>query len=143
MSVTSIRVGRITVPPDELQWRFDTSGGPGGQHANKSATRVELSWDLGASTTVPDDLRKRMLSRLGSRAANGVVTVTAGDTRSQWRNRAIARHRMEEILTDAMRIDPHRIPTGMPSAARRRRLERKRRRAEIKKGRRAPGEDGG
>jgi ribosome-associated protein len=79
-----------------------------------------------------------MLARLGPRAAQGVVTVIAGDTRSQWRNRAIARHRMEETLIDAMRIDPDRIPTGVPSAARRRRLERKRRRAEVKRLRRDP-----
>ncbi len=141
MSGTSIHFGRNTVPPEELQWRFDTSGGPGGQHANKAATRVELAWDLGATTAIPDDLRTRMLSRLGSRAANGVVTVVAGDTRSQWRNRAIARHRMEEILTDATRIDRHRVPTGVPSGARRRRLERKKRRAETKRGRRAPSGD--
>lgn len=133
--------GRFVVPAEELRWRFDTSGGPGGQHASKAATRVELSWDLAAGAAVPDALRAHMLDRLGPRAPHGVVTVIAGDTRSQWRNRAIARHRMEEILTDATWVDPDRIPTGIPSAARRRRLDRKRRRAETKQLRRAPEQD--
>ncbi|HLE39731.1 MAG TPA: alternative ribosome rescue aminoacyl-tRNA hydrolase ArfB [Acidimicrobiia bacterium] len=139
MTGAPIRIGgRFVISAEELRWRFDTSGGPGGQHANKASTRVELSWDLAASTAIPDGLRRHMLERLGPRAPQGVVTVIAGDTRSQWRNRALARRRMEEILTNAIRVDPDRIPTRVPSSVRRRRLERKRRRAETKQMRREP-----
>ncbi|HEX5630592.1 MAG TPA: aminoacyl-tRNA hydrolase, partial [Acidimicrobiia bacterium] len=54
----------FVIPPDELRWHFDTSGGPGGQHANRSATRVELSWDLSSSAAVPEEVRRRLLERL-------------------------------------------------------------------------------
>jgi ribosome-associated protein len=137
-----IRVSEhLVVPGDELRWRFDTSGGPGGQHANKASTRVELSWELAASEAVSDRLRRRLLERLGKRATGGVVTIIVGDTRSQWRNRSIARHRLEETLVEAMRVDPDRIPTRTPPAARRRRLENKRRRSETKRTRRPPEQD--
>ncbi len=101
-----LSAGRITIPAAELTWRFDTSGGPGGQHANRSATRVELSWDLANSPSVPDDLRSRILKRLGHRAADGVVRVASGESRSQWRNRAIARSRLAEILEEALAPAP-------------------------------------
>ena len=99
-------VGSITIPPGEFEWRFDTSGGPGGQHANRSATRVELSWDLANSPSVPDDLRARLLKRLGHRAADGVVRVASAESRSQWRNRAIARSRLADLLSDALAPPP-------------------------------------
>ena len=139
MSTMPIRIeGHFSIPAEELRWRFDTSGGPGGQHANKASTRVELSWDLGASPAVPEGIRRRLLDRLGTRTPGGVLTVIAADTRSQWRNRSIARHRMAEILTDALRVDPDRIATRLPAGARRRRLERKRMRSETKRMRHAP-----
>ncbi|MBI5157572.1 MAG: aminoacyl-tRNA hydrolase [Acidimicrobiia bacterium] len=137
-----IRVAEhLTVPGDELRWRFDTSGGPGGQHANRSSTRVELSWDLGSTAAVTEPTRRRLLERLGKKAPGGIVTVIAADTRSQWRNRSIARHRMHEVLTEALREDPDRVPTRVPHAARRRRLEGKRRRADLKRSRRMPEQD--
>ena len=127
----------FTIPAAELRWRFDTSGGPGGQHANRSATRAEVSFDLAESPSVPDDLRERMLHRLRT-AAGGVVSVTVDDTRSQWRNRALARRRLAEMLVDAAKTRRRRVAT-MPSAgARRRRLERKRYRAEVKRLRKEP-----
>lgn len=134
-----LSAGRITIPAAELTWRFDTSGGPGGQHANRSATRVELSWDLANSPSVPDDLRSRILKRLGHRAADGVVRVASGESRSQWRNRAIARGRLAEILEEA--LAPPQAPrraTKPSRSAKRRRLEAKRRRSQTKQLRRSP-----
>ncbi len=129
---------RLAVPAGELEWRFDPSGGPGGQHANKAATRAELRFDLAASPSVPDDLRNRMLERLGPRAPGGVVTVTVDESRSQWRNRSIARRRLADLLRSAMQVPRRRRPTAPSRAARRRRLEAKRRRSETKRLRRPP-----
>jgi ribosome-associated protein len=127
-------IGRhFVIPSGELSWRFDPSGGPGGQHANKAATRAEVAWDLGGSPSVPDGLRERMLERLGNRAPGGVVTVSVDDTRSQWRNRVLARRRLAEVLTDAARRPKRRIGTKASRSSQRRRLERKRRRGEVKR----------
>lgn len=131
--------GRFTIPPGELRWRFDPSGGPGGQHANRSSTRVEVSWDIAASPSIPEDLRARALENLGGRAQAGVVTVTVDDTRSQWRNRVLARRRLAELLAAATGPpQAARTPTRPGASARRRRLEAKRRRAEKKRLRRPP-----
>ena len=130
---------RITIPAAELHWRFDPSGGPGGQHANRASTRVELSFDLGSSPSVPTDLRDRMLQRLGNRAPDGVVSVTVDDSRSQWRNRVIARRRLADLLRDAGRPERRARRATRPSrAARQRRLDRKRRRGHLKRMRRRP-----
>ncbi|MEX1207688.1 MAG: alternative ribosome rescue aminoacyl-tRNA hydrolase ArfB [Acidimicrobiia bacterium] len=137
-----ISVGRLfTIPAGELQWRFEPSGGPGGQHANKSSTRAELIWDLAASPSVPEELRDRLISRLGGKAPGGILTVGVDETRSQWRNRSIARRRLAELLTDAAKEPKSRIGTTPSRATKRRRLERKRRRAEIKRMRGPVGED--
>ncbi|HSG79419.1 MAG TPA: alternative ribosome rescue aminoacyl-tRNA hydrolase ArfB [Acidimicrobiia bacterium] len=134
-----LAVGPITIPPAELEWRFDTSGGPGGQHANRSATRVELSWDLAKSPSIDDGVRSRLLKRLGHRAADGVVRVASAESRSQWRNRAIARSRLAGLLADALAPPPAPRKSTKPSrAAKRRRLEAKRRRGETKRLRRSP-----
>ena len=134
-----LAVGHLfTIRADELHWRFDTSGGPGGQHANRSATRAEVSFDLAASPSVPDDLRERMLSRLRTGSAGGVVSVTVDDTRSQWRNRALARRRLAEVLVGAAKTRRRRIATMPSAAARRRRIERKRHRAAVKRLRKGP-----
>lgn len=130
--------GRFSIPAAELEWRFDPSGGPGGQHANRSATRVELTFDVATSASVPEELRPRLLRRLGSRARGGVVTVSVDDTRSQWRNRAIARRRLAEILADALVERRPRLPTKPSPQAAQRRLEAKRRRAEKKRLRKPP-----
>ncbi|MCJ7726143.1 MAG: aminoacyl-tRNA hydrolase [Acidimicrobiia bacterium] len=132
-----IRPG-LTVPAAELAWRFDPSGGPGGQHANRASSRAELSFDLGASPSVPDDLRARMLTNLGPRARNGMVIVTVDESRSQWRNRAIARKRLERLLREACRLPRSRRETRPSAGARRRRREEKRRRSETKNLRRRP-----
>lgn len=137
-----IHIGEhFAVPGEELRWRFDTSGGPGGQHANRSSTRVELSWDLAATTALSNRTRQRLLERLGKRAPSGIVTVMAADTRSQWRNRALARRRLQDLLIEAMRSDAERVATRIPTSVRRRRLEQKHRRSETKRMRRSPADE--
>lgn len=124
----------LVLPAGELEWTFSTSGGPGGQHANRSQTRAELRFDLVASEAVPDELKSRMMERLG----NGVVMVTVDESRSQWRNRQLARRRLADLLREAMRPERRRKPTKPSRAARRRRLEGKRRRGRLKDLRKPP-----
>ncbi len=132
-------VGRgLVIPAAELEWRFTTSGGPGGQHANRSATRAELTWDVTASGAVDEPTRQRLLGRIGTRAAGGAVTVAVDETRSQWRNRSIARRRLAELLFDALREEAPRRPTRPSRAARKRRLESKKRRGVVKRLRKPP-----
>jgi ribosome-associated protein len=132
----------LVIPAGELQWRFDPAGGPGGQHANRSSTRVELSWDISASPALPAGLRERVLGQLGSEVVQGVVTVRVGESRSQWRNRQIARRRLAEKLRRAMRPPaPSRRQTRPTRASRERRLADKRARSEIKRLRRKPDVD--
>ena len=130
----------IVIPDDELQWTFSTSGGPGGQHANRSNTRAELRFDVAGSASIPDNLRGRVLEVLQKRLVGGVVLVTVDESRSQWRNRQMARKRLAELLDDAARPPaPPRRRTKPSRSARRRRLESKRRRGETKRLRRRPG----
>lgn len=128
------------IPAAELTWVFGPSGGPGGQHANRSQTRAELRFDLGRSSAFPAELRQRMLEALGARAVDGVVTVVADRTRSQWRNRQEATRRLRELLGRSMRTRPERRPTRPGPGARARRLEQKRRRGDVKRLRRRPDE---
>jgi ribosome-associated protein len=134
--------GDLVVPAGELHWRFDPSGGPGGQHANRASSRAELSFDLATSPSIPEPAKTRMLQRLGNRARNGVVIVTVDESRSQWRNRQIARRRMAELLRDASRApSARRIPTRPSVRARRRRRDAKRRHSLKKRLRRPPETD--
>lgn len=133
-----MRVNQLRIPEGEFEWKFSPSGGPGGQHANRSSTRAELRFDLGTSPSVPVKLREEMLERLGGRAPRGVVTVVADESRSQWRNRQAARSRMADLLSEAMRRPKKRRPTATPGAVRKRRLEAKRRRGDLKRLRRRP-----
>lgn len=128
----------ITIPGAELEWRFLPSGGPGGQHANRSATRAELIFDLAGSGAFDVDVKERMLARLGARASRGVVTVGEDSSRSQWRNRQLAKARLADLLRRAMRTEAPRRPTKPGRAARRRRLEDKKRRSAKKRLRRRP-----
>lgn len=128
----------LIIPAGELHWTFSTSGGPGGQHANRSATRAELRFDLGGSPTVHDEVRERMLERLGARAAGGVVAVIVDETRSQWQNRQLARRRLQELLREALRRPVVRRPTRPSATARARRLEEKRHRSRVKRLRKPP-----
>ena len=129
------------IPAAELEWRFDTSGGPGGQHANKSATRVEVRYDLERSEVFDPAMRHHMMDRLGARVRDGVVAVVVDDSRSQYRNRVTARQRLDAILAESMRSPRVRRATRPSRAAKRRRSEAKRRRSETKRLRRRPDVD--
>ncbi len=130
--------GTHVIPAQELSERFETSGGPGGQHANRSATRVILTFDLGASKVFDAATRARMLERLGERGRGGTVTVAVDDSRSQWRNRALARRRLADLLVEAMQRPAVRRPTRPSRSSMRRRLDTKRERSEVKRLRRRP-----
>jgi ribosome-associated protein len=129
----------ISIPADELQWTFSPAGGPGGQHANRSSTRAELRFDVAASRAFDDESKRRLLGKVGD---NSVMLVTVDETRSQWRNRQIARQRLGEQLREALRPDPPKRRATKPSrAARRRRIDDKRSRSRTKSLRKSPGPD--
>jgi ribosome-associated protein len=134
-----LRVSRgLAIPLTELSWKFDTSGGPGGQHANKSSTRAEVRFDIESSPSLGPRQRARLLARLGP-----TVRAAAGEERSQRRNRELALRRLADRLADALRVERARVPTAPTAASRRRRLEEKRRRSATKRGRRARPDDEG
>ena len=119
------------IPLDELEWRFSGSGGPGGQHANTSNTRVEVRFDVLRSTSLGPRQRARIVERLGP-----IVRVVASDERSQTRNRELALERLAERLAGALHIDRPRVATAPTKAARARRVDAKRRRGDVKRTRR-------
>jgi ribosome-associated protein len=121
---------------DELEWRTSTSGGPGGQHANRSETRVEVTFQVETSPSLGPRQRARLLERLGP-----VVRVSASDTRSQSRNRELALERLRAKLAAGLRVTAPRRPTRPSRAARAARLDAKRRQSERKQGRRSPRTD--
>jgi ribosome-associated protein len=113
---------------DELEWRFSTSGGPGGQHVNTSNTRAEVRFDIASSPSLGPRQRARLLERLGPE-----VRVVASDERSQLRNRELAQERLRSRLADALRVEKPRRPTKPTKGAKERRLEAKRHRSETKR----------
>lgn len=132
----------ITIPAEELTWRFSRSPGPGGQSVNTADTRAELSFDVSGSSALPPALKLRALAALEGRLADGVVTVAASEYRSQLRNREAAAARMAELLTEATAPPARpRRPTRPSRAAVERRLADKQRRAQTKRLRR-PADDG-
>jgi len=134
MDGESIRVTRtVALPLGEIDLRFSRSSGPGGQHAQKSETRVEALFDVEASAALSDAQKRRVVSRLGP-----VVRAVAQDERSQARNRELAVDRLVEQLREALRVRRKRVPTAPTAASRERRLEEKRRRSEVKRLRRGP-----
>jgi ribosome-associated protein len=139
MDSDGLRIGRsIVVPDGELSERFSRSSGPGGQGVNTSDSRVELSFDVARSPSLPETTRARMLARLDGRLVDGVVTVAASEYRAQLANRRAARERMAELLTRAAAPPPRkRRPTRPSRAANQRRLDEKKRRSETKQRRRA------
>jgi ribosome-associated protein len=126
--------GPLVLPERELHWRFSRASGPGGQGVNTTDSRVELSFDLARSPSVPDALRERALGRLAGRLVDGVLTIVASEHRSQLRNRDAARERLAATLRAATAADPPvRRPTRPSRGAKRRRLEAKTRRGAIKR----------
>jgi ribosome-associated protein len=129
--------GSVSVPETELRWRFSRASGPGGQGVNTTDSRVELIFDVVASTAFTPAQRDRILQRLAGRLVNGSLTVVAAEYRSQLRNRKAARIRLAAMLRDALDPDPPTRRATRPSrAARERRLADKRRRTLTKQLRR-------
>ncbi|SCL34084.1 ribosome-associated protein [Micromonospora pallida] len=132
---------RLVVPEAELRERFSRSSGPGGQGVNTTDSRVELSFDLAASPSLPPYLRERALQRLANRLVDGVLTVAASEHRAQLANREAARERMAALLREAVAPPPPpRRPTRPSRAAKQRRLDEKKRRSQVKRNRRADGD---
>jgi ribosome-associated protein len=128
---------RFDISDSEMQWRFGPSGGPGGQHANKSATRAELRFSIETSRAFDDAMRERLVQKLGVE-----VRITEDGSRSQATNRKRAIRRLNAFLEDAARSDPpSRRPTKPSRSARKRRLDDKRARGETKQTRKPPALD--
>jgi ribosome-associated protein len=123
----------VAIPMAEIELRTSRSSGPGGQHANVTASRVEASFDVMASQALTPEQRARIAARLGPR-----VTAGAQDTRSQLRNRELALQRLADRLAHALEVRRPRTATRPTRASRQRRLEGKRRRGETKRARRRP-----
>jgi len=127
----------LSIPMSELQFRFARSSGPGGQHVNRSATQVELLFDVANSPSLEETQRRRVLTKLESRLdKEGVLHLFSQETRSQLRNREEVVERFQELMRDALHVPKRRRPTRPTRAARERRLEEKRRRSEAKRDRR-------
>ena len=133
-----LRVGHgVAISLSEVELRASRSSGPGGQHANVTASRVEAVFDVQASRSLSEEQKRRVMARCGP-----VVRATAQDTRSQARNRELALERLRSRLASALAVQRQRRATKPTGAARRRRLESKRRRGELKRRRRRPGPEG-
>ncbi len=129
----------LRIPGAELSFSAARSGGPGGQHANKTSSRVTLRWDVRASVALTGVQRARLLERLATRLDQGqVLAVSVDDSRSQHRNREIARERLAKLVRQALHVPKARRATRPSAGARRRRLESKRQRGAVKKLRRTP-----
>jgi ribosome-associated protein len=132
----------VVIPEAELSWRFSRSSGPGGQSVNTTDSRVELSWDLGASSALSAVQRERALERLSGRLVDGVLTVAASEHRSQLRNRTAATARLAALVAEAIAPPPRvRRPTRPSRAAKDRRIAEKKRRGQTKKLRRGDDPD--
>jgi ribosome-associated protein len=126
----------LSVPMAEITVRASRSSGPGGQHANVTASRIEASFDIAASTSLSEAEKERAMARLGPR-----VTAVAQDARSQSRNRELALERLAARLRRALEVQRPRTATRPTAASRRRRLDDKRRRGDVKRDRRRPADD--
>jgi ribosome-associated protein len=134
MSGEFIQVTRsVSIPRSEIELRFSRSSGPGGQHAQKSDTRVEATFDVLASQALSETQKRRVLAKAGP-----MLRAVAQDERSQWRNRELATERLVEALREALRVPRRRKPTKPTKSAVERRLEQKRRRGAVKRLRRPP-----
>jgi ribosome-associated protein len=127
----------VRIPLDEITIRASRSSGPGGQHANVTASRIEASFDVAASPSLSDEQKRRIVNRCGP-----VVRAVAQDARSQVRNRELALRRLEERLSRALHVPRPRTATKPTQGSRKRRLEAKAKRGAIKRDRRRPPGDG-
>jgi ribosome-associated protein len=137
MAAESIRVTRsVVLPVSEVELQVSRSSGPGGQHAQKSETRVVAVFDVEASNALTPTQKRRVIARAGP-----VLRAVAQDERSRARNRELALERLAATLREALRVERKRTPTRPTAAARARRLDEKRRRGEVKRSRRPPEPD--
>ncbi|MBP7146858.1 MAG: aminoacyl-tRNA hydrolase [Acidobacteria bacterium] len=126
----------LAIPEQELQFSYSRSGGPGGQHVNKVATRVTLRFDVRNSPSLTDEQKQRILERLPTRIdGQGVLRVTSSASRSQLANREKTVERFAQLLREALAEDAPRRPTRPTAASRRRRADDKERRSRIKRDR--------
>jgi ribosome-associated protein len=134
MADDPIRITRsVSIPRDEIELRFSRSSGPGGQHAQKSDTRVEAVFDVEASSALSDAQKRRVVAKAGP-----VLRAVAQDERSQWRNRELALERLAETLREALHVARPRRATKPTRSAVEKRLDQKRRRGKTKRLRRPP-----
>ncbi len=132
-------INRDAVPDDEIYFQASRSGGPGGQHANRRATRVEACWNVRESPGLTDEERERILERLATRIGkDGVLRVVAEDERSQHRNKELAKQRLRELVARALHVPKRRKKTRPPRSAADERLEAKSRRKQVKRMRKPP-----
>ena len=132
-----LRVNRsCAIALRELTWKFTASGGPGGQHANTAITKVELRFDIEESLSLGPRQRARLLEKLGPS-----VRVTSSERRSQLQNRELALGRLRSILVEALAIERPRVATKPSRTAKVKRVESKRRRSDVKRGRQRPNSD--
>jgi ribosome-associated protein len=127
------------VPDDEIEFRASRSGGPGGQHANRRATRVEARWNVKESASLSEEERARILRRLEGRISkDGTLRVVAEEERSQHRNRQLATRRLRELVAEAIQVRKRRKPTRAPKSAQEARRREKQHRKRIKRQRKPP-----
>lgn len=129
------REPRVSIPEAEISWRFSRSGGPGGQHVNTSDTRVELIWSLESTQALTQEQRERALAALRGRLVDGRITVVSSQYRSQLRNRDAARVRLEQLVARAIVPPRPRRATKPSRGSQVRRLDEKKRRGDLKRGR--------
>jgi ribosome-associated protein len=141
--MSDVRIGSsLTIPHEELKFSFSTSSGPGGQHANKVATRVTLEWNVDASRALGPRQRARIKEVLRRRIDSaGVLRLSSDRYRSQFRNREDVTEKLRTLVADALRPRKRRVATKPTRAASERRLEAKRRRGDVKRRRRVGHDD--
>ncbi|MCA9999678.1 MAG: aminoacyl-tRNA hydrolase, partial [Anaerolineales bacterium] len=126
----------VAIPLAELNFRFTTSSGPGGQHANRSATRAVLMFDVAQSPNLAEEVRARLLMKLATRLdKEGVLQIQVQDSRSQVQNRELAIIRFRELLAEALKVRKRRRKTKPSKAAQEARLAAKKRQGERKQDR--------
>ena len=134
--------GNLVIPEREIDFSASRSGGPGGQHVNKTSTRVTLAFDVENSEALTRKQKNMIWARLGNRiTSDGLLKVSSGDTRSQFSNRELARKRLAEMLNKALIPPKKRRPTRPPKAAMERRIQSKKKRGRKKELRQTPSMD--
>jgi ribosome-associated protein len=133
--------GMLSIPRSELEFRTSRSSGAGGQHVNKTSSRVEISWNILGSIALSEEQRELLMQRLGSRVSEeGAVRVVASDTRSQLRNRQAAEQRLGDLIAKSLTVQKKRKPTRKPRAANEARLTEKKKHSDKKRIRQRPPE---